>query len=290
LTAAVHGVLANIGLGLPHLATVHDPLRPEQFPGLRGRLKHWVLGRAVNRLDTIIFPGEDVRANFVDFLPPRSRSRCRLVTIPNGINAAHYATRPPGTDLRRRLALRPGTCLMGFLGRFMEQKGFLPLLDALRQLAAGAPRPFHLVAVGSGDRQREYARGVEERGLASMVTLLEFMPDIQPVLSQFDLLVVPSLWEASPLVPMEAMVAGVPVLGTDCIGLREVLTGSPSRMVRTGDVDDLCRGLADALANPWTSEARAYAPAACVRFDNTRSARLLVELFGQTLSQRAGRR
>ena len=58
---------------------------------------------------------------------------------------------------------------------------------------------------------------------------------LRPVLAELDLLVVPSLWEASSVVSMEAMAAGVPVLGTDCIGLREVLRGTPSRVVRAGD-------------------------------------------------------
>jgi glycosyltransferase involved in cell wall biosynthesis len=104
---------------------------------------------------------------------------------------------------------------------------------------------------------------------------------VQPVLGQFDLLVMPSLWEAMPLLPMEALAAGVPVLGSDCIGLREVLHGTPSRMVRAGDVAALADGLRDALADPWAEAARAYAPAACRRFDNARSARTLVDLFDQ---------
>jgi len=73
------------------------------------------------------------------------------------------------------------------------------------------------------------------------------------------LLVIPSLWEASPLQPMEAMAAGIPVLGTDCIGLREVLADTPSRMVRAADPAALADGLRTALRSPWTAEAREYA-------------------------------
>jgi glycosyltransferase involved in cell wall biosynthesis len=162
----------------------------------------------------------------------------------------------------------------------MEQKGFLPLLGALqRLLAEGSPRPLHLLAVGSSDYQREYRAQVERRGLGRHVTMLDFVPDVQPVLRQLDLLVVPSLWEASSLVSMEAMAAGVPVLGTDCIGLREVLRDTPARVVRAGDEADLCRGLRQALAEPWTAEARAFAAEACARFDNARAAARLLELY-----------
>jgi glycosyltransferase involved in cell wall biosynthesis len=288
LTAAVHAALGNLGLGVPHLTTVHDPLRPEQFVGLRGRVKRWLMGRIIGRIDRAVCVSEDIRANLRDYLPGLQRGRCRLVLVPNGIDVERYRRLPPlpGPELRARLGLGPEAVLLGFLGRFMEQKGFLPLLGALtRLLAEGPPRPFHLVAVGSHDRRREYARAVEQRGLTGHVTMLDFMPDVQPLLRQLDLLVVPSLWEASPLVPMEAMAAGVPVLGTDCIGLREVLRGTPARLVRAGDEADLCRGLREALTDLGSAEARAFAPEACDRFDTARGARRLLGLYAELVGQ-----
>jgi glycosyltransferase involved in cell wall biosynthesis len=284
LTAAGAGALAGLGLGVPHLATVHDAFRPDQFPGLRGRLRRWLMGRLLRRVDAFVLPGADVHANVLEYLPILGRGPCRLLVIPNGIDAGHHAQPPeaPG-ELRARLGIGPDTALVGFLGRFMVQKGFLPLLGALERLAAqGPPRPFHLVAFGTGDFDREYRAQVERRGLASRVTMCPAVGDVQPVLGQLDLLVMPSLWEAMPLLPMEALAAGVPVLGSDCIGLREVLRDTPSRVVRTGDEDALAAGLRDALAAPWTEAARAYAPAARRRFDNARSARRLVDLFGAT--------
>jgi glycosyltransferase involved in cell wall biosynthesis len=119
--------------------------------------------------------------------------------------------------------------------------------------------------------------------------MLDFVPDVLPLLRQLDLLVVPSLWEASSLVSMEAMAAGVPVLGTDCIGLREVLRDTPSRAVRAGDEVDLCRGLRQALARPWAAAARAFAAEACERFDNARAAGRLLELYAALAGLQRGR-
>jgi glycosyltransferase involved in cell wall biosynthesis len=287
LTAAVHAGLANLDLRLPHVTTVHDPLRPEQFRGLTGRGKRWLLGRLLRRIDTAVCVSADIRANLLDYLPPLRRDPGRLVTICNGIDIGRCAdleTGPPDPELRRRLGIGPDVFLLGFLGRFMEQKGFLPLLQALQQLLQGpaVARPFHLVAVGSGDYRREYQRAVAQGGLDRHVTFLDFVLDVRPILRQLDLLVVPSLWEASSLVSMEAMAAGVPVLGTDCIGLREVLHDTPSRLVRAGDAAALAAGLRDALARPWTEAARAFAPEARRRFDSARSARRLVDLFDRT--------
>jgi glycosyltransferase involved in cell wall biosynthesis len=287
VTAAIHGSLAA-PRAVPHVATVHDVFRPDQFPGLRGALKRWIMGRLLRRVRLFVLPGYDAHANLLQYLPVLGRGPCRLEVVPNGIDADHYARGGRGgQDLRRELGLSPGTVLVGFLGRFMKQKGFLPLLAALERLvAAGAPRPFHLVAFATGDYGREYAAEIQGRGLSDHVTVRPAVPDAQPVLAQLDLLVMPSLWEAMPLLPMEAMAAGVPVLGSDCVGLREVLLGTPSRMVRAGDAEELARGLRDALASPWAEAARDFAPRARERFDNARSADVLAGLFDRTAAVR----
>src|SRR5262249_45349995 len=91
LTAAAHGVIANLGLGVPHLATVHDAFRPDQFAGLRGRVRRWLLAKLLSCVGTFILPGEDVHANLLEYLPELGRGPCRLTVIPNGIDAGHYA-------------------------------------------------------------------------------------------------------------------------------------------------------------------------------------------------------
>jgi glycosyltransferase involved in cell wall biosynthesis len=290
LTAAGNAALATFGLGTPHLATVHDVFRPDQFHGLRGWLKRRALGWLLGRVSTFILPGRDVRTNLLEYLPALGRGRCRLEIVPNGIDTAHYSRgHLPTASLRQELGLAPEVRLFGFLGRFMEQKGLLPLLAALERLVTSSPpAPIHLLALGSGDFARQYRAEVEKRGLTRFVTMREAVNDVQPILAQLDLLVMPSLWEALPLLPMEAMAAGVPVLGSDCIGLREVLRGTPSRMVAAGDVEALAGGLRDAVVAPWTEAARAFAPIACERFDNDRSAHRLVELFGSPSIRLAG--
>jgi glycosyltransferase involved in cell wall biosynthesis len=173
----------------------------------------------------------------------------------------------------------------------MEQKGFLPLIYAIRRLAdSGPPVPFHLLAVGSGDYRNEYKTTVHELGLTDHVSFLDFTPNVGPVLSQLDLLVIPSQWEASSLLAMEAMSVGAPILGTDCIGLREVLHGTPARTVPTGDVDALAAGLRHAMENPWTEEAMRYVPTARRRFDNDPSAQKLAGVFDQLIRSEHRRR
>jgi glycosyltransferase involved in cell wall biosynthesis len=287
LTAAAHASLACLGAGVPLVVTLHEPLRDAQFAGLKGSMKRWLLGHALARAAAVVTVSEDSRANLLRYFPNLRRHARRIRTIPNGIDTARFAEKiaPEGPPLREQLGIGEETTLLGYLGRFMPEKGFPLLLDAVERLARfGGVEPFHLVAFGSGDYRREYARRVEQSALARHVTLRDFVPDVRPVLAQLDLMVVPSLWEASSLVSMEAMCAGVPVLGSDCHGLREVLRGTPSRTVQAGCVSALETGLREALAAPWYGAASMYAAAARQRFDNRRSARQLVELYASLVS------
>ncbi len=291
VTAAAHTALANLGIGVPHVVTLHEPLRTNQFPGWLGRLKRWTLARALGQADAIVTVSDDARMNLLEHFPSLWSRAERLLTVPNGIHAERYAIAPeqPANDLRDQLGLDAQPFLLGFLGRFMPEKGFPVLLEAVERLAREETvRPFHLVGFGSGDFRREYQKAILRRGLEKVVSLLDQVADVRPVLSQLDLVVVPSLWEASSLVSMEAMAAGVPVLGSDCIGLREVLRGTPSRLAATNDAAALAAGLRAALDEPWTEAARTFAAEAQARFDNVHSVRRLTTLF-ESLASGAGR-
>jgi glycosyltransferase involved in cell wall biosynthesis len=290
VTAAAQAVWANRGLGVPHIATAHDVFRPVQAAGARGWAKIWLLERLLRRLDKLIACGADVHANLLEYLPGIESAGCRVVVIRNGIDVNRFKLNrepiDPPHDLRRRLGIGGEVHLLGFLGRFMEQKGFLPLLDALQRIQpqTAAP-PYRLVAVGSGDYEREYRAETERRGLANVVSFLGYTPDIAPILRQLDVLVMPSLWEACPLLPMEAMAAGVPVLGSDCIGLREVLHDTPSMVVPAGNAEAWSNALTRAIAAPWKEQACNFANEAQRRFDVHRAAEQLAGLFEATSKQ-----
>jgi len=86
-TAAVHCALANLGISVPHLVTLHKPLRPDQFPGWFGCLKHWMLKRALEQADAIVTAGDDSRARLLEYVPSLCERAGRLFTITNDIKA-----------------------------------------------------------------------------------------------------------------------------------------------------------------------------------------------------------
>jgi len=293
LTAGVDAAVANLSSGVPHVLSSHGIVPPGAFPGVSGAIRRFVMGRLLRRVDRVVAESNDARDNHLQHFPSLRRAG-RLVTIINGIVPPTPGGSAPasGNQLRAQLGLPEGTFLIGFFGRFMPEKGFPVLVEAIQEIVdRGVSRPLHVATTGADDFLVNYQRDLARRpDISCRVTFMGQVPDIAPVLQQVDLVVMPSLWEACPLLPMEAMMMGVPVLGSDCIGLREVLRGSPSRMVATNDPSALADGICQAMEAPWTSEARAYAPAARTRFDVKQTAEKLRCLFDEVLNGSGKRR
>ena len=286
IRAATQAVLANIGIGVPHIATSQDMVRREEFPGLSGRLKLLAVGTLLSRVNVLVTVTSDARQNHFDLFPPLRMVKRKVVPIVNGINTDLFQLEtspadPGALGLRRSLALNCNVFLAGFLGRFMEQKGFLVLVDAIEHLLKhDPPRPFHLVAVESGDFIREYQAILRTRPQAeACITFLPRQPNVANILRQLDTLVMPSLWEACGILAMEAMAVGVPVIGSNCPGLREVLEDTPSRVVPPNDPAALSQSLREAMTAPRKQEAVAYAALARNRFDSRHTANSLYDLF-----------
>ena len=95
----------------------------------------------------------------------------------------------------------------------------------------------------------------------------------------------PSRWEACGLLAMEALAAGVPIVGSDCIGLREVLAATPARMVEPGNAAALAEALARELEERRSAEFLAYSPTAVERFSVARNASALRSLYDELACQ-----
>ena len=286
LRSGTETAFANLGIGVSHVMTLHDVLVPQNdVPGRLKWLKKRVIGRFTRGIDAIIPVSHDCAANHLSHFPKWRHGRCRVQVIMNGIEVERIV-RAAGTvdrdGLRRELGLSREITLLGFFGRFMPQKGFLVLLQALRELVRlGHGERVCLVATKDPHGYRgEYIREVErDRVLSRIVRFIEPVPEIAALLPQIDVLVMPSLWEACGLLAMEAMCAGVPVVGSDCLGLREVLRDTPSMAPRAEDPLALATALCRSLESSWRESAASYAEAARARFGVQKPAEELLGLF-----------
>jgi glycosyltransferase involved in cell wall biosynthesis len=172
----------------------------------------------------------------------------RMVTVQNGV-----VPRGPGPGraaARAELGLRPGQLVVLNVGRLMRQKGQDRLVEAMPRLVARFPE-LAVVVVGGGPLRDQLTRQAAGLGVAGHLHLTGHRPDARMLLDAADVFVLPSRQEGLPLAVLEAMDAGLPVVGTDVIGTTEVVVdGETGRLVPPRDVAALGDALADLLADP----------------------------------------
>lgn len=115
-----------------------------------------------------------------------------------------------------------GPLIVGFVGRLETVKNPLLLPEISRELEAmGFDAQF--VVVGDGREKETLIRKVEDLGQADHFRLMPPTVDIGPVLSTFDAVLLTSFSEGLPLVMLEAMSLGIPVIAADVGGVGEAI-------------------------------------------------------------------
>jgi len=154
---------------------------------------------------------------------------------------------PLDADLRKTirddLDVGSGQILILAAGRFCEQKNFGDLVTAATKLK-GSGCSFRLLIAGDGEQREELAERVGRLGLDNEVVLPGNLTNLDQVMQVSDIFVMSSLWEGLPLVLLEAMAAGLPVVAYGISGIDEVVAdGDTGLAVPVGKPDALAGGL-----------------------------------------------
>jgi glycosyltransferase involved in cell wall biosynthesis len=155
----------------------------------------------------------------------------------------------PDFSKGRSLGLEKGRyCL--FLGRLVPEKRPDLLLSAFQALQ---PKGWKLVFVGGDSDTPDYA--AELARLAAENTNIRFTGELRgkhlsEIVSGAGLFVLPSDLEGLPLVMLEAMQSGVPVLASDILPHRQLIGADRGTLFRAGDVEDCTQQLRWAIQNP----------------------------------------
>lgn len=132
------------------------------------------------------------------------------------------------------------------VGRLHPQKGYPTLLAAARMLADRVPQPLFLAA-GDGPLREELASRIAAS--RAPLRLLGRREDVADLLSAADVVVLPSIWEGSPLAAQEALRAGLPFVGT-AVGGVPALVGDGGLLVPPRDPGALAAAIAKVLDDP----------------------------------------
>ncbi|MFO0754798.1 MAG: glycosyltransferase family 4 protein [Thermodesulfovibrionales bacterium] len=288
--SALLAYAANVPFGVPHIITVHGIFESRHLKGRTAELQEALLAWVIRKATVLYAVSDDIMEHLHETIPSLERSRCRKVVIRNGIDTDLFGGAGTG-EFRERLGLNGKTFLIGYLGRFMPEKGFPYLIDAVDILVKSGKTPgdFRVIAVGSGDYLDWYRKKVRQKELEERFVFLPFQQDVAAVYRDMDVVVMPSQWEAFPLQPMEALCSGTPLIASDCMGLREAVRDTPAVVFRSESAEALAEALRSVMEDPPREAFERFRSVARERFDAGKTAEKVYRLLQETADGR-GRR
>lgn len=176
----------------------------------------------------------------------------RLILVRCGIDPAALPT-------RRRAAGGPPRIIC--VGRLSPEKGQPGLLEAFARLK-GEGLAAELVLVGDGPEQSALVARTAALGLGACVDFRGRLPETETLaaIADADLLVLPSFMEGLPVVLMEAMALGVPVIAAQVAGIPELVQdGRTGLLFPPSDWDALADAIRRMLGEPEAAERMAAA-------------------------------
>jgi glycosyltransferase involved in cell wall biosynthesis len=233
-------------LGIPTVTTVHG------FAGgdWKNRLYERLQARAFRRFDAVVAVSRPVAARLIrERVPPE-----RVHVVQN----AWQETALPldRARARRALGLPDAGFVVGWAGRLSAEKGPDVLLEALVHL-----RDLSIEAsvLGSGREQPSLQARARQLGVERYVRWHGIVPDAGRQFAAFDVFVLSSRTEGTPMVLLEAMAAGVPIVATCVGGVPDMLAPAEALLVPADDPVTLAAAVRAVREDPEAAAARARA-------------------------------
>jgi len=231
-------------LRLPTVTTVHG------FTGgggLKGRLYEWLQLRAFRGFDAVLAVSEKLRGELIRKGVPE---RC-VHTVRNAF-ASDPATLER-VEARRALGISSDDKVVGWIGRMGPEKAPEVMV---RVLAATKTPGLRLSYVGSGPMEPECREFAGSLGLADRIRWHGTVANAGRLIRAFDAVVLTSWTEGTPIVLLEAMAAGVPVVSTAVGGIPETVDAESAWLAPAGDVRSLAAAVDEVFAQPSVAAER----------------------------------
>src|SRR5437762_13024870 len=231
-------------LGIPTVSTVHG----FTGGGPKNRLYERLQRRAYRRFDAVAVVSRPLVERLTqDGVPPH-----RIHFVQN----AWRETTPPldRPTAQRALGVQAETFRIGWVGRLSGEKGPDVLLDALVHLT---DLPLSVSIVGNGAEQRSLLARAATLGVEQQVCWHGTVPEMAQYFAAFDVFVLSSRTEGTPIVLFEAMAAGVPIVAASVGGVPDVVSPAEAALVPPADPVALAAAIRAVYHDPVVARARA---------------------------------
>lgn len=241
--SAAASACATLGTGIPLVLTEHSEAK------WRSRYACWCSRWLYHRAKHIIAVSKGIRHRLIeqDGVPYD-----RVSVIMNALST----TPEPSPRIQPILPveLRNGP-LVGLVARLQPEKGVKYFLEAAAHILQCLPQ-VHFLVMGDGPLRQELQAYAEQLGVQEHLHFLGFRLDARDLIGFLNVLVVPSLTEGTPVVTVEAMTAGIPVVASAVGGIPEQIRDEiEGLLVPPGDSVALGEAVLRLLKNPaWSQQ------------------------------------
>lgn len=240
------------GLRVPTVTTVHG----FTGGGFRNRCYEWAQQRSFRDFDAVVAVSAPLEAR----LAASGIHRRRLHVVPNAYDADPVESRAAA---RRSLGIPADAYIAGWVGRLTREKGADVFVEAVAN--SGAPAGLHAAIIGDGSERASLEAAARAQGCASRISWHGVIRNAARLYPAFDVFVLSSRTEGTPIALFEAMAAGVPIVATRVGGVPDVVTEAEALLVPSDDPAALAAAIRAVHDDPSGAARRARAAAAVLR-------------------------
>ncbi len=232
-----------------HIATV-TTVHGFTGGGLKNRLYERLQRAAFRRFDAVVA----VSRTLAQELAADGVQRDRIHLVPN----AWSEIAPPQEReaARRKLGVHDGRLHVGWVGRLTREKGADGLIDALWHMRSV---PLTISVLGDGRERARLQAHASALGVGNRFVWHGNVPEAGRLFKAFDVFVLTSRTEGTPMVVFEAMAAGVPIVATRVGGVPDVLSSAEAFLVPPEDPVSVARAIRAVRSDPAAARTRTEA-------------------------------
>lgn len=216
-SVVLEGAIAAKIRNIPHIWHIHEVLNGH--PTLEALLPLPVFYRIIEKLSNkVIVVSNDMKRELSDFISPD-----KIETVFNGIDTSKFKERVD-LPVREELSIPDDYLIAITVATIHKYKGHDNLLEAASLVKKqGGKIKYLLIGPGSPENINNLHKNISKLNLKDDVHYLGFREDIARLVGGSDFFLLPSVKEGFPLVVLEAMALGKPIVATDCCGPADMI-------------------------------------------------------------------
>lgn len=237
------GLMTSMITGVPFCVTLHGS---DVFLLSSNRILRPIFKLILNHALGVFVVSEAVKDKVLELKIPNLEQKIKITW--NGVDTNRFNPQNKG-KLRKELGIEDDEQIILFVGNLVAQKGVKHLLRAKKLME----EPSKLVIVGGGPLLQEL-KGMAEYEDQKSVIFTGSRSDIEQLIPDADVMVLPSVSESFGIALLEGMASGKPVVGTNVGGIPELVNEDVGILVEPKDPVALAEALDKLLKNPQMRE------------------------------------